>query len=59
MMLSSLTAENGDRDSDVGSFKLMSYEDPNSLSGFSNFIDKKVNCLCLSDASYIGAANRT
>lgn len=50
-------AEDGDRGSDVGSFKFMSYEDPNSLSGFSNFIDK-VNCLFLSDTSYIGVDNR-
>jgi hypothetical protein len=57
-MLSSLTAEDEDRGSDVGSFKFMSYENLSSLSGISSFIDK-VNCLFLSDTSYIGVSNMT
>ncbi|GMY13941.1 WRKY transcription factor SUSIBA2-like [Fagus crenata] len=36
-MLSSLTAEDGDRASDVGSSKFMPYEVPNFPSGFSSF----------------------
>jgi hypothetical protein len=45
-MLSSLTAEDGDRASDVGSSKFMPYEVPNFPSGFSSF-KEQVNCLLL------------
>lgn len=46
-MLSSLTAEDGGRCSDVGSsFKFMPYGDPNFPSRFSSF-QEQVNCLLL------------
>lgn len=43
-MLSSLTAEDGDRSSDIGStFEFMRSGDLNSLSGFSSFADQGIN----------------